>query len=442
MKSLSDLKSKYKEGGAQKYLKNTSWLFLEKILRLFSGLFVGLLVARYLGPEEFGLLNYAMSFAGIFLALSTLGLDSIVVREILKEDQNQNTILGTSFGLKIIGAIVMLFLILVTLSLSENTFEVSLMIVILAFSAIFQSFNVIDFYFQALVKSKFVVYVNIGSLIVSAGIKLVLIYLQAPLIYFAAVFSFDVLFISIGLIYFYTKEKRQVKKWEFDKNFAKSLLSDSWPLIVAGVIVSIYMKIDQIMIKEMLGPAENGSYAAAVRISETWYFIPMAVSSSLFPAIINAKLQNIDLYKKRLQQLYNFMVGMSLLVALPVTFLNEFIIELLFGVDFMGAAPVLMIHIWAGIFVSLGVASGKWLINENLQKYSMYRTVFGAVVNIGLNFLLIPKYGIAGAAFTTLISQMTATWIFDLFFKKTRATFVMKLRAITCIDGFKFIIGK
>lgn len=442
MLGVSGLKSAISGGSAQKYMKNTSWLFFEKVLRLFSGLFVGILVAKYLGTTDFGLLNYAMSYVGIFLALSTLGLDSIVVRELLKNKDSQDVVLGTSFVLKVLGAIFTMGLVLLSLFFTDNTAEVRLIVVIIAASALFQSFNVIDFYFQALVKSKFVVYVNIVSLIVSAIIKLILIYLEAPLIYFASVFTLDIIMVAIGLVYFYWRERGRIIHWKFNKELAKCLLRDSWPLIIASVIVSIYMKIDQIMIKEMLGAAENGSYAAAVRISETWYFIPMVITSSLFPAIINAKLNNKELYKKRLQQLYNFMVGLSIAIALPITFLNEFIIELLFGIEFIEAASVLMIHIWAGVFVSLGVASGAWLINENLQKYSMYRTTFGAIMNICLNLLLIPKYGIVGAAFTTLISQLSATWLFDLFFKKTRDTFFMKLKALFFIDVFKIIVKK
>lgn len=440
LKIIDSFKSLYEKEGFKKYFKNTSWLFLEKGLRLISGIVVGALVARFLGPEKFGLLNYAMSFVGLFLAFSTLGLDSIVVRELVKSPSDQKIILGTAFRLKIMAAFVVLLALLLSCYLMQEELVLTLMILVIGVSAIFQSFNVIDFYFQSTVQSKYVVYSNIISLSISAIIKLLLIFWNANLFYFAAVFTFDLFIVAIGLVYHYIKSGNSIFKWEYSKQKAQELMAYSWPLILASVVVTIYMKIDQIMINEMLSSEANGNYAAAVRISEAWYFIPMVLSSSLFPAILNAKERKDSSYLSRMQQLYDFMVIVSLAIAIPVTFLGDWIIQFLYGSEYIESAKVLVIHIWAGIFVSLGIASSSWLISENLQRISMLRTSLGAVVNILLNFWLIPKYGIIGASLTTLVSQITAAWLFDLFYKQTRDTFVMKLKSLFLINTFKRII--
>jgi O-antigen/teichoic acid export membrane protein len=214
---------------------------------------------------------------------------------------------------------------------------------------------------------------------------------------------------------------------------AVDLLRDSWPLILSGMVVAVYMKIDQVMIKEMLDSEAVGQYAAAVRLSEAWYFIPMVISSSLFPAIINAKKISEELYYERLQKLYDLMVWMAVAIALPMTFLSDWVVELLYGSEYSEAASVLMVHIWAGVFVFLGVASGKWFITEDLQKYSFYRTFFGSVANIVLNFILIPKLGINGAAIATLVSQIIAAYLFDLFSIKTKKIFFMKTQSLKII---------
>jgi O-antigen/teichoic acid export membrane protein len=194
------------------------------------------------------------------------------------------------------------------------------------------------------------------------------------------------------------------------------------------------MKIDQVMIKEMLGAEQVGHYAAAVRLSEAWYFIPMAITSSVFPAIINAEKQSEELYYQRLQKLYDLMVWLAVAIALPTTFLAPWVIKVLYGEAFLPAAGVLSIHIWAGVFVGLGVASGRWFLCENMQKEAFYRTFLGAICNVVLNIIMIPKYGISGAAVSTLISQSIAAYFYDVLNHKTRGVFWMKTRSFNVFN--------
>ena len=422
----SKIQNLQQHSGFMKYFKNTSWLFGEKILRMIVGLFVGIWVARYLGPEQFGLFSYAQSFVGLFTAIATLGLDGIVVRELVKDESRRDELIGTAFYLKLIGAIAVLIVLAVAIQFTSNDSYTNVLVFIIASATIFQAFNVVDMYFQAKVLSKYVVYANVISLFVSSIVKIVLILNDASLIAFAWATLFDSVVLALGFIYYYVKNSSifNIKNLIFKRETAVSLLKDSWPLILSGIVVSIYMKIDQVMIQEMMGSESVGQYAAATRLSEAWYFIPMVVASSLFPAIINAKKQSEGLYYARLQKLYDLMVWMAIAIALPMTFLSDWVIHLLYGEQYSQAGSVLMIHIWAGVFVFLGVASGKWLLTENLQIFSTINTAIGAVVNVLLNYILIKEIGVEGAAWATLISYLVAAYLSLLFWKKTRVNFI------------------
>jgi O-antigen/teichoic acid export membrane protein len=413
-----------------KYFNNTSWLFMEKILRMVVGLFVGVWVARYLGPEDFGLFSYAQSFVGLFTAIATLGLDGIVVRELVNAETRRDELIGTAFYLKLMAAFLVLMILAVAINFSSNDQQTNILIFIIASATIFQSFNVIDFYFQAKVLSKYAVYANIITLFVSSLVKIALILNDAPLVAFAWTVLFDNFVLAIGFIYFFFKNSKfNIQNLTFKKETAVSLLKDSWPLILSGIVISIYMKIDQVMIKEMLGHEAVGQYAAAVRLSEAWYFIPMVISASLFPAIINAKKQSEALYYERLQKLYDLMVWMAIAIALPMTFLSDWVVELLYGGQYSGAGIILSWHIWAGVLVFFGVARHKWILNQNLQQYEIYIDIIGAIANILLNYIFISRYGASGAAFATLISYFIGSIVTTLFLKDFHISLTMYFKS-------------
>ena len=413
-----------------KFFKNTSWLLLDKVLRIFIGLIMGVWIARYLGPEQFGLLSYAQSFVGLFLVIALLGLDAIVVKELVSHPKKRDTLLGTAFFLRIIGALIVFVLVYIANSFFNNSEKTSLLIFIIVSATFIQSFQVIEFYFEAEVKAKYIAYSNIITLFISSIIKIIFILTQKPLIYFAFITMIDALILSFSLLYYYSYNHLSVKRWSIDFTLAKKLLTDSWPLILSGIVISIYMKTDQIMINQMLSSEANGYYAVAAKLSTSWYFIPIVISNSLFPAIISAKEESKELYLTRLQQLYTFLAWLAISVAIFISFFSQDIIKLLYGEAFIAASDVLIIHIWAGVFVFLGIASSKWFILENLQKYSFYRTLAGAIINLILNYILIPYYGIIGAAIATLISQFVASYFFNLFNKKLINTFILQTKAI------------
>lgn len=422
--------------GFKKYFVNTGWLFFERIIGMAVTFFVGVYVARYLGPANFGLLSYAGSFVGLFMGISALGLNNIVVRELVKNEKKRDELLGTSFILKFIGSIFVLIIVLFAVRFTNNDNFTNLLIYIIVTGTIFQSFNVIKFYFQAKVLSKYTVYAQIFSSIICAAIKLVLIYFNMSLIYFAMVTLLQSVFLASGFIVMYIRQKSSLFNWSVNFGLAKNLLKDSWPLMLSGIAISIYMKIDQVMIKNMLDAKAVGNYAVAVRLSEVWYFIPMVITNSLFPAIINAKKISEKLYYERLQKLYSLMIWLAIGIAIPATFLANNIIRLLFGIQYQYAASVLRIHVWAGVFVFLGVASGQYLIAENYTKISFLRTFIGAVVNVILNIILISKYGINGAAMATVISYFVATF-FILFIPKTSNQVVLMLKSINLFNKYR-----
>ncbi len=424
----------------QKYLSNTSWLVAERVIRLTVVLLVGIYVARYLGPDRFGLLNYAHSFVGLFSAIATVGLDGIVVRELVKQSERDNLLLGTAFVLRLGGTIVMCIAIALSVQMTSNNTYTNLLVTIIAVGTFFQTLNVIDFSFQSKVQSKFVVFAQLIQLFISAISKLFLIWIEASLIWFASVILLDAITLAAGLIWIYHKQANKIESWRWDSRIAWKLLKDSWPLILSGLVISIYMKIDQVMIKEMLDNQAVGHYAAAVKLSTAWYFVPIAITSSLFPAIVNAKQFSTATYHSRIQKLFDFMVWISVGIAIPTTFLAEWVIAGLFGDSYLPAAGVLKIHIWAGVFVFLGVASSKWVLSENLTIFSFYRTLGGAIINVILNYFFIPEYGIQGAAFATLISQIVASTISYAATKRTMPIFSMQIQAIIFFHVLKNIL--
>jgi len=419
--------------GFKKYFINTGWLFFERIIGMAVTLLVGVYVARYLGPVNFGLLSYAGSFVGLFAGIATLGLDSIVVRELVKEERRRDELLGTSFILKFIGSIFVLIIVLVAVRFTNNDNFTNLLIYIIVIGTIFQSFNVINFYFQAKVLSKYTVFSQVFSSIICATIKLVLIYFNMSLIYFAMVSLLGSIILASGFVVMYKKQKLNLFNWRPNIDLARILLKDSWPLMLSGIAISIYMKIDQVMIKNMLDTKAVGNYAVAVRLSEVWYFIPMAITGSLFPAIVNAKKISEKLYYERLQKLYDLMTWLAIGIALPIMLLSNNIIHLLFGIQYQEAAGVLQIYIWAGVFVFLGCASGRWFLVENLQLLGSIYSLTGGILNILLNILFIPKFGIVGAAWATLISYSITTNFTLIIFKRTRKNFILLLNSFNIV---------
>lgn len=404
-------------------------MFVEQVLRILAGLFVGIYVARFLGPEQFGVYSYALAFVTLFSALGRLGLDRILVRDLVNHPDRRDVYLGTAFWLKVVGGAATMMILSVMLQVVTNDAETKLYIYIIAGGLLFQSCEVIDFYFQSRVLSKYVAIPKIIQLVLSSLLKLCFVFLQASLFWFVLVSLIDQVSLALCLLWSYHRQRLGVFWRRFDPSVAVAMLKNCWPLMLSQVSIAIYMRMDQVIIKELLGAREVGIYAAATRISEVWSFIPVIVTNSLFPAILAAKNYDQVLFTARLQKLYSVMVLVALAIAIPITLLSDWIVQILYGFAYRDAGPVLMIHVWAGVFVALGTASSTWLLSENLQHIALYRALSGAIANLVLNVALIPYYGIIGAAIATVVGYMLAGFVFDLFNSKTRGMFFMKVDA-------------
>lgn len=421
-----------------KAISNTGWLFGDQALRMAVGLVLSVWIARYLGPGQFGLLNYAMAFVALFGAVASLGLNGIVVRDLVNRPEDADATLGTAFLLQLAGGFAAFGLALFAIGFARPDDALSrLMVAILGFAMVFKSTEVVKYWFESRVESKYSVWTENLAYLLFAGVKAALILGGAPLMAFVwAVFAEGAL-AAAGLLGIYAWLGGRLKKWRPHCARARVLLKDSWPLVLSGLAVMVYMRIDQIMLGQMLGDEAVGIYSAAVRISEIWYFIPMAIAASAFPSIIEARKQSESLYNQRLQKLYDLMVLLAVGVALPMTLLADWLMALLYGERFSGAGTVLALHIWTGLFVFVGVASSRWYLVENLQRLAFARTLTGALMNILANLLLIPEFGVQGAAVGTLLSQVAAAYLFDLLHPKTRAVFWMKSRSFMPFHRYK-----
>jgi O-antigen/teichoic acid export membrane protein len=412
----------------------------ERVTRIFVSLFVGILVARYLGPERFGLLNYALSLVALLSAFATLGLEDILIRDFVENPSSNEALLGTSFALRTLGSVLLIGLVYVVSTMTHSETETKILVLVVAAGSLFLPMSVIGAYFQSQVQARFVSYAQFISLALSSLARLLFILFQASLIWFCFAVVLENAFLGIGLLWFFCNRSSPLLPWRFNRDIAERLLRDSWPLILSSMAIMIYMRIDQVMIKALLSDEVVGHYAAAVRFSEAFYFIPVTVCASLFPAIIHARKGGKEAYYRRLQSLYDLMVILALVIAVPATFFADPIILSLLGPAYGSAAGVLKIHIWASVFVFLGVASGKWLLAENLQQYSLYRTCAGAFANVVLNLLLIPKGGAKGAAVATVISYSIAAYFSLAFFRKTRKAFWISTKALNPLAAQKRLI--
>ena len=418
----------------QTVIGNSSWLFSDKILRMGGGLIVGVWVARYLGPGRFGLLNFAIAFTGIFSVIATLGMDGIVIRDLTKYPEKTDDILGSVFILRVVAALITFAIVMVWISIMRRGDTLMIwMVAIIAMQFIFQSLNVIDLYFQSKVQSKYTVYATNAAFLLVTAAKIVLLVLKAPLVAFAWTISIEIAIASAFLLVVYRVRGLVITSWRAKLPIMRDLLRDSWPLILNGISVMISVRIDQVLIGQMLNDKQVGIYSAAARISEVWYFIPFAISTSMLPLLVESRKQSEALYYERLQKHSNILALIAIGFVVLITILAGPITRVLYGAAYAGSAGVLRILIWGGSLIPVAVTWSYWMLLENRIKTMFYFNVFGAILNVILNLLLIPHFGIIGSAYATLISYNA--WLFVLcpFMKSQRKVLGMMLKAMSLV---------
>jgi O-antigen/teichoic acid export membrane protein len=414
----------------RKYLENTFWLILEKGFSLIAGVVVGIYVARYLRPESFGLLNYAISFVGIFSVFSTLGLDQIMVRELSRQPSRRNELLGTAFILRALGSAFLMATMCGVLMFMGNDSLTNTLILIIAAAEILKGFEVISYFYQSQVQSKHAVHIQLAVNLMVSLIKLVMVILQAHLIWFAIMVAVGSLLNAAGFIWTYEVRTGALKNWVFRKALAFDLLKESWPLIFYGLALHTQARIDQVMLGNMLNNHEVGQYTVALKFIEVFGFVPMVLMSTFTPAVSKAKITDDGLYHSRLLNLYRLMFLAFLVVAGPVYFFSETVIVVLYGAEYQPAGYLLSLFALRLFFSNMGVGKSVFVMNEGLFKYSLLTVVLGAIANIGLNYVLIPLYGPVGSVVASMLSFTVSIFLVDLFFRKARQNQRLMIRGM------------
>ena len=422
----------------RKYLANTSWLMGERVIRMVVSLFVGIYVIRFLGPERFGILSYVLSFVLLFSPLLHLGHREIIVLDLVKSPEKRDLILGSAILLRLGGSVLLLGGVSVGIQFVENDQQTLLMIVIISVGIMFQSWELVDYYFQSQVQSKYTVWAQTIQLIVVSLCKLSLIFWQASLFWFVIVFSIEYVILAILYLIMYIWRVGWFPIRRCNLKYTQKLLKNSLPLLFSTMAIMIYMKIDQIMLKELVGAASVGIYSAAVKLCEVWYQFPVLIAGSYYPVIIAAKASNSELYYSYLQKLYSFLIWGAIAIAIPTTIFSDWIIHNLYGNEFAKSVVILQIYAWASVFVFMGVANHKWLLIENCQKYILLTTLLGMVINIVCNMILIPLYGASGAAVASLISYGIGSYGSLLFFPRLRVAFWLATKSFNPFLHFSF----
>ncbi len=421
------------------YVNNSIWILAEKASRIISGILIGVLVARFLGKEQFGIISYALSVLSIFTVFSTLGLDGIVVRELITKKNMKYEIIGTTFWLRFIGS----FLVVIAstyYSFMRDPSDRTWIVFLVSIAVVFQSFSVIDFYFQSEVKGKYNAITQIITLIISAIVKLILIYLEAPLSWFASMVMLESILTAINQLIFYKQNQQEISKWKFSFEETKRLLSHSWPIIISAFMQMIYQQADKILIARYLQDMGMlGQYSAATRISEASFFIPVALSAALFPGIINNR-HNKPLQLKRLTQIYSLMIWSAIFISIGGYLLGDWVIGFLYKDGFPLAPEIFKIHIWITIPVFFGTAWGSWLLALNKQKLITIYQVFVLIIILALEMYMIPKYGIKGAVYSVVLSQLISIFVIIVVYKPKESAmlFFSALNPKNLFDVFKY----
>jgi O-antigen/teichoic acid export membrane protein len=424
----------------RKYIENAAWLLFEKGLTLGIGVFVGIYTARYLQPESFGLLNYAISYVAIFSAFASLGLDQIIIRELVKTHDKRHVLLGTAFMLKLIGSLVLILIMSGTMLFMDHPAFTNLLIIIIACSELFKIFDVVNAFFQSQVQSKYVVQVQTFLNLGISFAKIALVLIEAPLVWFAIIILIGTILNALGYIFAYHKREGRMRLWTFNKTVAGNLLRESWPLALYGIALNIQTRIDQVMLGKMMNNSEVGQYSAALRFIEVFGFAPMVIISTLLPAVTKAKTVSLEFYHNRLLSLYRVMFLVFLLMSIPLYFFAEPLIVLLFGQEYQEAGYLLSLFALRLFFYNMGVGKSAFIVNESLFRYSLITITLGAASNIALNYFLIPIYGAVGAVISSMLSFVVSIFLVDFFYAKTRENQKLMFKGMASFWNLKDVL--
>ena len=414
-------------------ISNSLWIIAEKSLRFVLGILVIGLVARHLGAELFGELNFALAVLAVAVVVASVGMNRIVTREVVESGDDadaRSVVISTAFFMRLVVALVIVALLSVY-SYFFSSQDATLFLLVV-FSLLFNPFDVVDLHQQGVARLKSISVMRSGVFVVASVLKLALVYLDVGAVWF---FFFVLVEHALIALCFYTfvvtnygRGYLSFRRCKWSK--ATSILKESWPEVFAGLGGILFMRLDQIMLQFMQGAESVGVYSAAVRISEAWYFFPIAVISASFPKIVQLRTGPAKRYEDAMVVLFSALVVIAGLAVLFFLMLSNQIVAVVFGAQYSESALVLQVHCLTAVFILMGSASGSWLAAERKLVWNLHRNLFGLVVNVVLNLTLIPRYGAVGAALATLISAFSAYYLFDLLSPKLRFMFRIKTLAL------------
>lgn len=411
-------------------LANFSWLMIGYLLVLGVGWIVQVWAARYLGPERLGLLSFAISLVMLVLPIAGLGLESIVTRELVDRPSSASKLLGSAVLLSLCGAAVAFIGMIVIAWLWRSDDPASAwLITVVALALLPRAWRVAHYWFSARVESRYAVVARLAALVLASCIRIVLIVFEAPLIAFAWAFVLESAIEYTVLFWMLRRHPMAPGQWRVSVSESRALLADSWPMILAGLAAMLYMQIDQVMLKVMIGDHAVGVYAPAVMVFNAVNAVSVAVVSSIFPAMVRLQKKNTQLYHVRIQQIYNVATWGTFPVAFVLCLASPMLMPLLFGSDYDESGPITAVLIFNCVFVAQGLVGNRYLVVNNRQVYQQYACVAAAVLNVILNGFFIPRFGAIGAAYATLLSYPTASTFGLLPFARARSIIWWQCRA-------------
>ena len=400
-------------------LHNSGWLMADKVFKASVTIVVGAWIARYLGPAEYGKLAYVLAIVAFFQVVSTLGLDGIVVRDIAKNKDEAGVILGTTFMMRLIVGIACWLGLVVFMALiygwgNENMW----LALFIGGSLLFQAADTIDLWFQSQTQSRRTVLAKFIAILISSTLRVALITLKAPLVYFAVAFLVEFGIAALAL-YFSYQRFRCGQNWIAQlKERGKTLLRESWPFIISSVSVMVYLRIDQVMIRNILGEKELGIYSAVLIFSTGWYFVSTTINSSLLPAMTKLRESNEKLFLEQLVKIFRLLIAFGILISILTIWQSKNIIQLIYGSKYTDGSKVLSIHILTIIPIFMSAGQNLWIYIEKKSKLFLQQSIVGCMVSLILNSFLIKYNGIIGAAISSVVAQCCALIFINYFFER------------------------
>ena len=399
--------------GFKKYSINTGWMLLGHSTSIIS-IFINIWIARSLGPSNFGYFSYIFAYVGIFSFIANLGVNDILIRELVSKPDQKDKLLGTAFKVLSYGGILAFFTSSISIFFLETNTLIRGLIVLYSTIFLWSPINVVVAYFQATVQAKRNAQAQIVGMVLTSALKVFLLVTHQGIIWLTLAFVLDYMITSILYLMNYLRSGLTFNNWRYDADVSKNILHSSIFLMLSAAAGYVLLKIDQVMIKFFLDETAVGLYAVAVKLSEIWYFIPSITCASLFPAIINAKKSNDQQYKNRLFKLFVFLGVTGIFIAAPISIFAPQIITLLFGSAYIESSKILQIYVWSGIGLFIMTGINRYFMAENQLKSIFVYSLVSVAVNIVLNFILIPQIGLLGAAWATLVSYLISPIIVSI----------------------------